>query len=323
MITAFNVSLTQGDIIGFNDNTLYDTHEFAIGKNTDSTWIGGGYLHSNYTIQTTGIYTIMIHNTSSVNIYNNASNYNIIFGKLMIEDVYTNALKEKVDLLSPDVESIKENINYKLNSYLYGKKIIATGDSMVKGHTLSDSQTWLYKLATRNNMQYVNYGINGCCLSYNSIGTGYDINDSVVNRFDQMVNDADIIVVFVGTNDINTDSIELGTIDSTDKTTFMGALNILCDGLITKYPNKKICFITPYYRVTRDSVKSRSISFSDAIETICNNYSIPVFNNVKNGGICWSNIAQVNALTLGDTFHLNESGHQYASTKYEAFINTL
>jgi lysophospholipase L1-like esterase len=199
---------------------------------------------------------------------------------------------------------------------LSGKKIIAIGDSMVKGHSLSDAQTWLYKLATRNNMTYTNYGINGCCLSYNSIGAGYAETDSVINRYSSMDSTADYVIVFAGTNDANK-LITIGSDSSTTNTEFKGALNLLCDGLITKYPAKKIGFITPYLR------NSNYQSYVDAIESICAKYSIPVFNSIKNGGVCWTNTAQVSALTLGDTYHLNDTGMTYASTKYESFINSL
>ena len=61
----------------------------------------------------------------------------------------------------------------------------------------------------------------------------------------------------------------------------------------------------------------------EAIETVCANYGIPVFNNLKYGGINFSNAAQAEALTLGDNTHLNEAGMEFASYKYEAFVRSL
>lgn len=205
------------------------------------------------------------------------------------------------------------------SNYLSGKKIVAIGDSKVQGHSLSDMaiQTWLAKLAVRNGMTRVNYGINGTYLSNKQYTSGGNTYEGVVKRYLNMDNDADYILVFAGTNDAHNSIVPMGTDDSTDDTTFKGALNVLCDGLLTKYPNKKIGFITPYFR------NSNYPPYIEAIKTICKKYSIPVFDNSEKGGVCWTNAAQVASITLGDTYHLNELGMERASYAYEAFIRSL
>ena len=198
---------------------------------------------------------------------------------------------------------------------IYGKKFGVLGDSMVAGHSLSFSQTWAAKLGLRNNMTVVNYGINGTLITPDGGG------DSMLERYSAMDDDCEYVCVFGGTND-QTSAIPIGLDDDSyanggTEETFKGALNDLCDGLLTKYPDKKIFFITPYRRNTT------IVNYVDAIKAICLKYSIPVFDNYTNGGVCWSNSAQVTALTLGNTNHLNEDGHEYASYKYEAFMNAL
>ena len=224
-----------------------------------------------------------------------------------------NNLTTTVDNLEDEIESIAVDA-----SPLYNKKIVAIGDSMVKGHSLADNKTWLYKIANKYNMSYVNYGINGCTMAYVDTAS-YTKEQSVYARYNNMDNDADYILVFAGTNDCQRD-VALGTIDSTDATTFYGSLNGICDGLITKYPNKRIMFITPYYRPGKGST---NWSYINAIEEVCQKYSIPVFNNAKYGGVCWSNTAQKNSLTLNDTYHLNEAGMEYAANKYAKFLELL
>ena len=194
---------------------------------------------------------------------------------------------------------------------LNGKKLVAIGDSMVYGHNLGTSKTWLSKLAARNNMTAVNYGINGNRLT-NTGGNG----EPLINRYTSMDNDADYVVIFIGTNDAAA-SVTIGDDNFTDTATFKGALNVLCDGLLTKYPTKKIGFITPYRR------NSNYPAYIDAIKTICKKYSIPVFDNYEKGGVCWTNTTQVSSLTLGDTYHLNEAGMEYVSYKYEDFLMSL
>lgn len=199
-----------------------------------------------------------------------------------------------------------------ISSNLTSKTFNVLGDSMVAGHTLDFSQTWAYRLGVRNNMTVRNYGINGTTLSGNANGYG----DSMVNRYSNMSSQADFVAVFGGTNDQSA-ALPIGTATDNTNATFMGGLNLLCSGLITKYPSAKIFFITPYNR------SAAMQAYVDAIITICANYGIRVFDNFRTGGVCFSNAAQASALTLGDNTHLNAAGHQYVSTKYESFMNYL
>jgi lysophospholipase L1-like esterase len=195
---------------------------------------------------------------------------------------------------------------------LAGSKIVALGDSMVYGHNVGVANTWLAKIGARVGAETVNFGINGTYLSNNDYGA----HKGAVIRYADMPNDADYVIVFAGTNDANA-SIALGAADSVIDTEFNGALNVLCSALITKYPTKKIGFITPYRR------NANYPAYVDAIKTACAKYGIAVFDNIARGGVDWSNSAQVAALTLGDTYHLNAAGMDYVSAKYEHFIRSL
>lgn len=223
-----------------------------------------------------------------------------------------------------DAKDIPDITEYERN-YLYGKKIVVIGDSMVYGHNVGVENTWLAKLAERNKMVYVNRGINGCCLSKNSIGENYPTSNSVYERVCNSTNasyvndtEVDYILIFAGTNDA-AKGVSIGEMNKSnnDATTFCGALNAICNELQTRYPVAKIGFITPYRR------NDNYVNYANAIETMCELYSISVFNNIKNGGINWKNTAQVQALTLNDTYHLNIDGMKYASYKYENFIRSL
>lgn len=193
---------------------------------------------------------------------------------------------------------------------LYGKKIVAIGDSMVQGHSIPKNEGWLSMIANRNGMQYVNYGINGRYMT-NKL---YNNQKGVVESYMDMDDDADFIIVFAGTNDANNSSVSMGEDDSSNPAEFKGALNIICQGLLSKYPGKVIVFITPYYR------DSRYPAYATAIETICGKYGIPVFNNIKNGGIYFQDAKHAELFTLGDNIHLNKAGMEIASYRYEGFL---
>lgn len=212
------------------------------------------------------------------------------------------------------VEYVQSQIptSYVTNN-LYSKIFNILGDSMVHGHTLGFNNTWGSKIGVRNNMSVRDYGINGNCLAGTGIGTG----ESMVTRYASMENTSDYVGVFGGTND-DVQSIPIGTNTDNTAATFKGSLNILCSGLITKYPTSKIFFITPYHR---DNVTIKS--YVDAIIERCGEYGIPVFDNYRNGGVIWTNAAQVSALTMGDGYHLNEPGHEFVSDRLEVFMNSL
>ena len=197
---------------------------------------------------------------------------------------------------------------------LYGKKIVAIGDSMVAGNGVAEQDLWLTKIATRNNMTYVNYGINGSFLSRKP-GL-VDGCNGVCDRMTEMDDDADYIVVYAGTNDAG-QSVTIGDENATSKEEFIGAVRQTCKQLLAKYPTGKIMFITPYRKY------STFLSYIEAIENTCCKYGIPVFNNYRNGGICWEISAQTNLLTQGDNTHLNAAGHEFVSYKFEDMLRRL
>ena len=252
------------------------------------------------------------HTILSVNINGSTATFNQTITKNSLN--YSIAYKKLGSLTKDLKEFVRKNeLSAEIGNRLYGKKIIAIGDSMVQGHSIPKDQGWLAMIAKRNNMTYVNYGINGTYMT-NKL---YNSNKGVVERYMDMDDDADYVVVFASTNDANA-GVPIGTNESTNPTELKGALNIICDGLLTKYPTAKIMFITPYLR------KETYRSYAQAIHDICEEkYSIKVYDNIKHGGICWTNQAQVQALTLNDTYHLNLAGMEYASYKYEEELKRL
>ena len=252
------------------------------------------------------------HTIHSVNINGNTATFQQTITKNSLN--YSIAYKKIGSLIEDLNDFVRKNeLSAGIENRLYGKKIIAIGDSMVQGHSIPKDKGWLAMIANRNNMTYVNYGINGTYMT-NKL---YNSNKGVVERYMDMDDDADYVVVFASTNDANA-GVPIGTNESNNPVELKGALNIICDGLLTKYPTAKIMFITPYLR------KENYRSYAQAIHDICEDkHSIKVYDNIKHGGICWTNQAQVQALTLNDTYHLNLAGMEYVSYKYEEELKRL
>jgi len=150
-------------------------------------------------------------------------------------------------------------------------------DSFVKGYTLKDTETWLYKIAQRNNIIYYNYGING-----------NDLNgeNGVALRFSDMIDELDYIVVLMGHNDANPDlhngiAVSIGLDEDTALFTFKGVLNILINGLLNKYHMSKILFLSSFNR------KGIELPYVEAIGEICEKYSVNFYNNYKSSRVAF------------------------------------
>ena len=155
-----------------------------------------------------------------------------------------------------------------------------------------------YYVVMTGQQTYSDYRYNGSSW----VTTTIAMRTPLVDRYDLMDADADIILVAGGTNDFQYNWAEIGEITDNVKTTFRGALNVLCNGLITKYPQKCIIFMTPIKRcqtqqaaaANSDTTAHRGGSYGtidsqndfgktlkeygDIIKEMCARYSIPVID---------------------------------------------
>lgn len=206
-------------------------------------------------------------------------------------------------------------------SRLRGKKILAIGDSFVKGHTLPDSDTWLHKLATRQNMTAVNYGVNGASLAYSNPESYPSIMENYQTYITNNPN-MDYVIVIAGHNDASANlhggtAIPIGTDSDTVNTTFKGALNILISALITAYPTGHILFLSPFNRHGTES------DYADAMKEITGIYSVPFYDCYRRSGICFQNNAQNLTFGIGDSLHLNAAGNERFSYIIESKLLEL
>lgn len=131
-----------------------------------------------------------------------------------------------------------ENANYPT---LKGKKIVIYGDSMSDETSQSTSglqPNWVAKLrgllpwTTITNKSVAGYMIKGAS---SSISAAIAAESTI---------DADIVIVFGGTNDYRY-SVTLGTEGTENNTTFLGSLEIIKNAFVSKCPNAQVFFITP------------------------------------------------------------------------------
>lgn len=203
-----------------------------------------------------------------------------------------------------------QNTKHKLS----GLKWNVLGDS-ITSTDYANKRYWEY-ISDEIGIEVNNYGISG-----SRIAVTQDHNQPMCIRYSNM-NDADIITVFGGTNDFAS-KVTLGDITSTDTQTFYGALNVLCKGLIEKYPGKRLGFITP---IQRDGVAyddDKWVSYQNAIKEVCAKYSIPVLDGTRECGLAISSVSSImNRYTI-DGLHLNDDGHKIFARRILSFIESL
>lgn len=153
-----------------------------------------------------------------------------------------------------------------------------------------------------------------------------------IMRAEEMDNDADLIVVFGGTNDYGNGQAPLGEITDKHIFTFYGAVHTLCQNLIRKYPSGKIVFITPLHRWNEngglgtwkpDGVKQHYLcDYAKAIKEVCELYSIPVLDMFGNGSMPLQ-IPEYSQVYSTDGLHPNDEGHKILAKKLGKFLENL
>ena len=217
---------------------------------------------------------------------------------------------------------------------LEGMKINFLGDSITEGHGTSRRENIFYNLlAAEYGFTARGYGVGGSRIA-NQLNPG-NPNDRMeqcfVKRMKDMDPDADVIVVFGGTNDFGHGDAPLGTPDDRDVNTYWGACHLLCSGLIEKYPTAQIVIMTPLHRTNElkprgDGHKSYDYgilsTYVDILKKVAVEYSIPVLDLYATSGIQPRIEAQRIAF-MPDGLHPNDNGHRRIADRLAAFLKTL
>ena len=193
-----------------------------------------------------------------------------------------------------------------------GKKINVIGDSIVQG----SYGNFVNVIGQILNLSTVrNYGVGGSCLASSSIDQQYP---PAVTRYVDMDDDADIVLVHAGTNDYS-GQIPLGDEDSTDVTTFNGALNVMMNGLREKYPTALIIFDSILHRYNDGALTIKTREYRQAIENRCLANHIVFYDCYKYSGFDFVKGYYDHILTV-DGLHPNQAGANILGRKIAGFI---
>lgn len=137
---------------------------------------------------------------------------------------------------------------------LRGKKIAFLGDSITEGYGASCVENTYWNLLGRETgAEVYGYGIGGTTIAKRRFPLPEpNPNKYFGSRVETMIPDADIVVIFGGTNDFGGSDPALGSITDRTEDTFYGAYHCLIQKLIARYPNGKLVIATPLHRITED-----------------------------------------------------------------------
>lgn len=209
---------------------------------------------------------------------------------------------------------------------LKDKKINFLGDSITEGAGTSDNShrypellMEMAKLSAINN-----YGISGTCIAQYT--GSLELSASFAERFNLMDNDADIIVVFGGTNDYGHGTAPIGQFCDRESSTFYGACHKLFEGLIQKYPSSEIIVLTPLHRGNENSPNPFTNEplerYVDIIIQVAEWYALPVLDLYRISGI-QPEVQMIREKMCPDALHPNDAGHKRVAERLYGFLKAL
>lgn len=220
---------------------------------------------------------------------------------------------------------------------LEGLKINFLGDSITQGVGASSADTVYHAVLKKKAglREARNYGISGTRFALqkeapqNPKDDYRDVN-SFCKRFDKMDDDADIVVVFGGTNDYGHGDAPLGGFSDRTPDSFYGACHYLFSGLVKKYLGKPIVIMTPLHRENETkntgSCKKTGVGtlrdYVNIIREVAEYYSLPVLDLYASSGI-QPEIEEIRNMYVPDGLHPNDNGNAVIAHKLKLFLESL
>lgn len=133
---------------------------------------------------------------------------------------------------------------------LRGKKIVFLGDSITQGAGATKKENvYLEVCAKKLGAKAVNFGVGGTRIAPQITPSEEAFCDEYfLLRAKKMDKDADLVVVFGGTNDFGHGDAPFGRIGDKDPATFCGAYDALIDYLMATYGKEKLIIVYPLRR---------------------------------------------------------------------------
>ena len=214
-----------------------------------------------------------------------------------------------------------------------GKKINFLGDSITEGCGVANKENIFHaRLAKEYGLAAArNYGIGGTRIAPQHKPSANAVWDQdYISRVDKLDPDADIIVVFGGTNDFGHGDAPLGEMNDRTPDTFYGACHVLCQKLIVKFPEALIVFMTPLHRLQEDNPRGDGYKeergplkvYVNILKEVLEFYSLPTLDLWSCSSI-QPKVQAVRERYCPDGLHPNDAGHKIIADRLAGFLKTL
>ncbi|MBQ8554409.1 MAG: SGNH/GDSL hydrolase family protein [Clostridia bacterium] len=216
---------------------------------------------------------------------------------------------------------------------LQGKRINVLGDSITFGHwASSDGTNFVSLLAKEHGAICRNYGVCGTRIARQRTPSwNPSFDEDFVTRALTMDPDADVVIVFGGTNDFGHGDAPLGVMSDRRQDTFYGALHVLYRTLLERYPAAAILVLTPLHRTNEadprgDGNKAEDVgtlhTYVDIIREVAEYYSLPLLDLYASSGLqpC---VEIIREHYMPDGLHPNDAGHRVLANKIAAFLQQM
>lgn len=210
---------------------------------------------------------------------------------------------------------------------LKNKTILCLGDSITEANTYLET---LKEISVAKAV--INYGVGGTTIAKRKTLLGNAYDQDFIMRVDAMQTEADIVLVFGGTNDYGHGDVPIGLETDNSTETFSGSVRVLINKLKGKYPQTKIFFITPLHRVGEDNPHGEFgkkptpmgtlNDYVIALKKVIEKESLPILDFYNDGDFSLSNELFKSYVAL-DGLHPNNDGHKAIARKINDFCKTL
>ena len=215
---------------------------------------------------------------------------------------------------------------------LKGKKIVFLGDSITEGCGTSGVEHHFVTLIGKmGECEVKNYGIGGTRFARQTTPTWEIWDKDFCGRVEDLDEDADVVVVFGGTNDFGHGDAPLGTIEDRSLYTFYGACHHIMTRLHERFAGKPIVFLTPLHRCNEDNPKGDGNkpynvaplkTYVNIIREMADYYSLPLLDLYAVSGI-QPKVDAIREKYCPDGLHPNDAGHVILAEKIFAFLKAM
>lgn len=200
--------------------------------------------------------------------------------------------------------------------------MLVLGDSYSASHKLASSALgWPQQVADKFGLVLYNHAISG-----SSFAGGPKGNHPMIDRYLNIPDRNYTLIILQGGSNDWSHHIPIGTYDSRDETTMLGAMNVMLDYFEEKWPEATIVCFTPWVSTgARNALDLDTTDYSEAMLRLCKRRDILCYDatNTAVNGIYMNQqwFRSRYCLAPSDRWHLNAEGQTFFAASFTKWLN--